>query len=55
MLIRYGQLFCGDTPVLNNVKEIITYLDETELSKPFKELRRATTLRAFEAALHGLC
>jgi tRNA-dihydrouridine synthase B len=55
MLIRYGQLFCGDTRVLNKVKEIIAYLDEPELSKPLKELRRAKTVRAFEAALHGLC
>lgn len=55
MLIRYGQLFCGDTQVLNKVKEIIAYLDDPELAKPLKELRRAKTVRAFEAALHGLC
>lgn len=55
MLIRYGQLICGETPVLNNLKEIIAYLDEPELSKPLRELRRAKTLGAFEAALHGLC
>ena len=55
MLIRYGRLFCGDTQVLNKVKEILAYLDEPELSKPLKELRRAKTVRAFEAALHGLC
>jgi tRNA-dihydrouridine synthase len=55
MLIRYGRLFCGDTQVLNKVKEIIAYLDDPELAKPLKELRRAKTMRAFEAALHGLC
>lgn len=55
MLIRYGQMFCGDTQVLNKIKEIIAYLDEPELAKPLKEMRRAKTLRAFEAALHGLC
>ena len=55
MLIRYGQLFCGDTQVLNKVKEIIAYLDDPELAKPLKELRRAKTVPAFEAALHGLC
>lgn len=54
MLVRYGQLFCGDTQVLNKIKEIIAYLDEPELSKPLKEMRRAKTVRAFEAALHGL-
>jgi tRNA-dihydrouridine synthase B len=55
MLIRYGLLFCGDTQVLYKVKEIIAYLDDPELAKPLKELRRAKTLRAFEAVLHGLC
>jgi len=55
MLARYGQLFCGDTQVLNKIKEIVAYLDEPELAKPLKELRRAKTVRAFEAALHGLC
>ena len=55
ILIRYGQMFCGDTQVLNKIKEIIAYLDEPELAKTLKELRRAKTVRAFEAALHGLC
>jgi len=55
MLMRYGRLFCGDTQVLNKVKEIIAYLDDRELLKPLKELRRAKTVRAFEAALAGLC
>lgn len=55
MLIRYGQLFCGDTQVLNKVKEIIAYLDDPELANPLKEMRRAKTMRAFEAALQGLC
>ena len=55
MLVRYGQLFCGEAQVLNKVKEIIAYLDDPELAKPLKELRRAKTLRAFETALHGLC
>ncbi|MGB9080809.1 MAG: tRNA-dihydrouridine synthase family protein, partial [Desulfuromonadaceae bacterium] len=54
MLSRYGRLFCGDTQVLNKVKEILAYLDDPELAKSLKELRRAKTVRAFEAALHGL-
>jgi len=55
VLFRYGQMFCGDTQVLSKVKEIIAYLDEPELAKPLKELRRAKNLRAFEAALLSLC
>jgi tRNA-dihydrouridine synthase len=54
MLIRYGQLFCGDTQVLSKIKEIIVYLDEPDLAKPLKELRRSKTVRAFETALHGM-
>ncbi len=41
ILVHYGRLFCGDTQVLNKVKEIIAYLDEPDLAKPLKELRRA--------------
>ena len=55
MLVRYGQLSCDDTQVLNKVKEIIAYLGDPELSKPLKELLRARTVPAFEAALLGLC
>ena len=53
MLGRYGQLFCGDSQVLSKVKEIIAYLDEPDLAKPLKELRRAKTVRAFEDVLLG--
>lgn len=55
VLIRYGQLFCGDTQVLKKIKEIIAYLDDPELVKALKEMRRAKTVRAFEAALQWLC
>jgi hypothetical protein len=55
VLTRYDQMFCGDTQVLSKVKEIIAYLDEPELAKSLKELRRAKTVRAFEAVLQGLC
>lgn len=54
MLIRYGALFCGDAQVLSKIKEIIAYQQAPELAKPLKELRRAKTVRAFEAALRGL-
>ena len=55
MLSRYGELFCGDSQVLSKIKEIIAYQDAPEQGKPLKELRRAKTVRAFEAALQGLC
>jgi len=55
VLTRYCQMFCGDRQVLDKVKEILAYLDEPQLAKPLKELRRAKTVPAFEAALRGLC
>lgn len=55
ILTSYGRLFCGDTQVLNKVKEIIAYLEEPELAKPLKELRRARTVRAFKTTLDELC
>jgi tRNA-dihydrouridine synthase len=54
MATRYGQVFCGDTQVLNKLKEIIAYLDDPERAKPLKALKRAKTLCDFEVALNGL-
>jgi tRNA-dihydrouridine synthase len=54
IVARYRQLFCGESQVLNKVKEIIAYLDEPDLAKSLKELRRAKTIAAFEKALLGL-
>lgn len=54
MLPRYGELFCGDHQVLSKLKAIIVHLDDPELAKTLKELRRTTTLRAFEELLNGL-
>ncbi|SNB47380.1 tRNA-dihydrouridine synthase [Geobacter sp. DSM 9736] len=51
MLVRYGRLFCGGMQVLAKLKEITSHIDTPELAKPLKELRRAKTLEAFEAAL----
>lgn len=54
MMNRYGRLFCGDTQVLQKLKEIIAYQDDPELAKPLKALKRAKTLRDFEAALQKM-
>lgn len=51
MLRRYTDLFCGDMQVLSKLKEILCHLDDPELAKPLKELRRAKNRRTFEAAL----
>jgi tRNA-dihydrouridine synthase B len=54
ILVRYRELFCGDTQVLGKLKAIIFHIDDPGLAKNIKELRRAKTLRAFEAVLQGL-
>jgi len=55
MLGRYGELFCGDTQVLGKLKAIIFHMDDPELAKTLKELRRAKSLRTFESLLQELC
>jgi tRNA-dihydrouridine synthase len=61
-----GMLRCPDNlaEVIPALREVIggsfsvkirTGYDDQELSKRLKELRRAKTVRAFEAALHGMC
>ena len=54
ILVRYRELFCGDTQVLGKLKAIIFHIDEPGLAKNIKELRRAKTLRAFETVLERL-
>ena len=54
MACRYSELFCGEKQVLQKLKEIIAYLDDPERARSLKALKRATTLRDFEAALKGL-
>ena len=54
MLGRYRALFCGDMQVLDKLKAIIKHMDDPELAKPLKGLRRAASLRAFAALLQEL-
>ena len=54
MLTRYSGLFCGDVQVVSKLKALVCNVDDPELARAIKELRRAKSLRAFEAALQGL-
>lgn len=47
MLVRYCGLFCGDMQVLGKLKAIVSQMDDPELAKTIKELKKAKTLRAF--------
>lgn len=54
MLVRYCELFCGDTQVLGKIKAIVSHMDDPGLVKWLKELRRAKSMTAFEKILSGL-
>jgi tRNA-dihydrouridine synthase B len=51
MLERYSTLFCGENQVLGKLKKIIAQMDDPELAKTLKALRRAGNLRTFRALL----
>jgi tRNA-dihydrouridine synthase len=54
MIPRYRELFCGDTQVLGKLKAIVSHMDDDELGKVLKELRRAKTLAVFAAVVGEL-
>jgi len=54
MLARYSTLFCGDMQVLGKLKAIIKHMDDAELEKTLKRLRRAANLHAFAGLLQEL-
>ena len=54
MLERYSTLFCGEAQVLGKLKEILVQMDDPELAKTLKGLRRAGNLRNFAALLQEL-
>jgi len=54
MTVRYCGLFCGDMQVLGKLKAIVSQMDDPELEKTLKELRRAKNLAAFRSTLAKL-
>ena len=54
LLVRYGELFCGDIQVLGKVKAVLACIDEPGLAKSLKQLRKARTIRSFVALLDEL-
>jgi hypothetical protein len=54
MKVRYSGLFCGDMQVLGKLKAIVSQMNDAELEKQLKELRRAKSLAAFGAVLDTL-
>jgi tRNA-dihydrouridine synthase len=54
MLVRYRTLFCGEMQVLGKMKAIIAQMDDPELAKTLKGLRRSGSLRSFTTLLEEL-
>ncbi|OGU09669.1 MAG: dihydrouridine synthase [Geobacteraceae bacterium GWC2_58_44] len=54
LLPRYCDLFCGDAQVLGKIKGIVSNVEDMELEKELKQLKRSKTLQAFRAAVEGL-
>jgi tRNA-dihydrouridine synthase B len=54
LLVRYGELFCGDTQVLCRIKEVFAPMSDPDLEKIVKQLRKSTTLLTFRNVVDGL-
>jgi tRNA-dihydrouridine synthase len=54
LLDRYGELFCGETQVLNKVKGVLATFDDADFEHAVRQLRKARTMTAFSARLAEL-
>lgn len=54
LLPRYQALFCGETQILGKLKDVLANLDDPDLAKGVKQLRKARSIAAFTAALAAL-
>jgi tRNA-dihydrouridine synthase len=51
MTVRYSELFCGEMQVLGKLKAIVSQMDDPGPEKIVKTLKKAKTLRYFEALI----
>jgi tRNA-dihydrouridine synthase len=51
MTVRYSELFCGEMQVLGKLKAIVSQMDDPGPGKIVKELKKAKTMRSFEALI----
>jgi len=54
LLPLYRELFCGDSQVLGKIKGVVANVEDLELDKVLKQLKRAKTLQAFQAFVEEL-
>ncbi|MBU5635511.1 tRNA-dihydrouridine synthase family protein [Geomonas sp. Red69] len=54
LLPLYGKLFCGDMQVLGKIKGVVSNVEDHEMERELKQLKRARNLHAFRAAVEDL-
>jgi tRNA-dihydrouridine synthase len=54
LLPLYRELFCGDAQVLGKIKGVVANVEDQELDKVLKQLKRSKTLNAFQAAVEEM-
>ncbi len=54
LLPLYSELFCGDAQVLGKIKGVVANVEDPELDKVLKQLKRSKTLDAFRAAVEDM-
>ena len=54
LLPLYCELFCGDAQVLGKIKGVVANVEDAELDRELKQLKRSKTLQAFRSALGDL-
>ncbi len=54
LLVRYRELFCGETQMLSKIKGVLATMDDPAFAKSLKLLRKTTSVRGFIAILDKL-
>jgi len=54
LLPLYCDLFCGDAQVLGKIKGVVANVEDPELDRELKQLKRSKTLQGFRVALQEL-
>ena len=54
LMLRYNQLFCGEVQVLNKLKKVLTFIEESAFADQVTQLKRSKHLKDFTALVEKL-
>jgi tRNA-dihydrouridine synthase len=54
LLMRYGEIFCGEAQTLSKIKGVLATMDDPLFTASLKRLRKANSIRSFDAVLADL-